>query len=305
MTAQERRITVVGSGPAGLTVGAGLASLGHRVVLCPAAVSGTQEHEPRLPELVRHGLLTGRLRFVREVTDGMADPDTVFVCADLRTFDALARAVPRGCVVVNASTSSRERAETLHARLRPGVPLVSNPLFLRTGTMVRDFLQPDRIVIGADTRDAAEHVSSLYRSVRAPLVRTDVRSAELVGHAVDGYFALKQCYINALGGLCTAVGADIDSVAEALAYDDRIGDCAMTPAPLPTDLRHSLELLSQAAEPGQELLHSAVAFDRPGSGPHGRGGSFSERPDRDVDPRGGWCACSPAGSSSWEPDTWG
>lgn len=303
MTAPERRITVVGSGAAGLTVGAGLASLGHHVVLCPA-VPGRQEHEPRLPELVRHGLLTGRLRLAREVTDGVAGSDTLFVCADHHALDAQARAMPRGCVVVNASTFSREPIETLRARLRPDVSLVSHPLFLRTGSMVRDFLLPDRIVIGADTCEAADHVGALYRSVRAPFVRTDVPSAELIGNAVDGYFALKQCYINALGGLCEAVGADSTSVAEALAYDDRIGGFAMTPASLPSELRHSLELLSQAAEPGQELLHSAVAFDSPGFDSHEPNGTSSERPARDVDPRGEWCACSPTGSPSWEPDMW-
>lgn len=264
MTGHERTITVVGDGPTGLTVGAGLASLDHRVVLCPATatVSGWQSEEPRLPELVRHNVLTGRLRFVRAVTDEVAAADTIFVCSPGRAFEELARVVPQGCVIVNASASPWDSTERLRRWVRSDVPLVSNPLFLHTGSVVQDFLMPDRIVVGADTREAAEHVASLYRSLRAAVVRTDVYSAELVRHAVNGYFAIKQCYINALAELCTAVGADITSVAAALAYDGRIGDVALTPASLSPELRHSLELLSQGAGPEQELLHCAAALGR-------------------------------------------
>ncbi|MDR7300232.1 hypothetical protein [Haloactinomyces albus] len=267
MTTHERTITVVGNGPTALTVGAGLASLGHRVVLCSAAMSDRHAQEPRLSELVRHSVSTGRLRFVREVTDAVAESGTMVVCSVCRASEQPARAMPQGGVLINASVSSGDSTEGLRRWTRPDVSLVSNPLFLRAGSMVQDFLEPDRIVIGADACAATEHVASLYRSLRAEIVRTDVHSADLVRHAVNGYFAVKQCYINALAELCTAVGADIASVAEALAYDARIGGYALTPAPLSAELRHSLELLSQGTGPEQELLHSAAALGRYPGGP--------------------------------------
>lgn len=270
MTAPERRIAVLGAGPTGVTVGAGLACLGHRVVLRSDPATALDSEEPRLLELVRHTVLTGRLRFAAGNVDAVREVDTVF-CCDLSRYELeeLGRTVPQGRVVVSASASSWDSTEEIRRCVRAGVRVVSNPLFLTAGSAVADFLTPERVVIGSDGDEAGEHVASLYRSLQAAIVRTDVHTAELIRHAVNGYFAVKQRYLNALAGLCTEVGADIDGVAQALAYDDRIGGCHTTPAPLWSDLQHSLEVLSRAAGPEQELLHNAAALadcdDRDGS----------------------------------------
>jgi UDPglucose 6-dehydrogenase len=253
-----RRIAVIGSGYVGLTTGACLASLGHRVV-CADVDEGKVAQlsrgevsilEPGLPELVAQGLAAGRLRFVMgaaaAVGQGPDAAEVIFLCvptpmgaggaADLSAVEAVVTEVrsllPAGCVVVNKSTVPvGTAARTAWWLARPDVAVVSNPEFLREGSAVQDFLNPDRIVVGCDAQDAAERVAALYARLGAPTVLTDAASAEMVKYAANCFLAMKLSYVNAVAELCERFGADVLDVTEGIGYDRRIGQAFLQPGP--------------------------------------------------------------------------
>lgn len=270
-----RRIAVVGTGYVGLTTGACLASLGHHVVcadvdaekvkrLCAGEVDIL---EPGLAELVAEGLAAGRLSFVLGASAAVEGCEVVFLCvptpmgvggvADLSVVESVLEEVgpllPPGSVVVNKSTvpvgTAQRTAELLE---RDDVAVVSNPEFLREGSAVLDFLNPDRIVVGCDKQDAAERVAALYARLGAPTVLTDAASAELVKYAANCFLAMKLSYVNAVAELCDRLGADISDVTEGMGYDRRIGQAFLTPGPgwggscLPKDTAAMLQLADAA-----------------------------------------------------------
>ncbi len=250
----SRRVVVIGTGYVGLTTGACLASLGHRVV-CADTDPGKVERlrraevdilEPGLPEAVRAGLDRGLLEFVGDPRDAVATADAVFLClptpmgvggaADLAAVEAVADGIrdrlPDGCVVVNKSTVPVGTAERVAALLdRPDVTVVSNPEFLREGHAVHDFLHPDRIVVGAAEPDAARRVADLYAGVDAPRVLTDTAGAELTKYAANFFLAMKLSFANNLATLCERLGADIDDVVAGIGHDPRIGGAFLAPGP--------------------------------------------------------------------------
>ncbi len=249
-----RRIAVVGTGYVGLTTGACLASLGHRVVCADVDVvkvarlrAGQVDIlEPGLTELVGEGQAAGRLRFTPDVKTAVANAEVVFLClptpmgaggaADLSAVESVARdlreVLPYGTVVVCKSTvpvgTSQRVAELLG---REDVAVVSNPEFLREGSAVRDFLHPDRIVVGSDSPQAAERVAALFAKLGAPTVLMDAASAEMVKYAANCFLAMKLSYVNAVAELCELVGADVSSVTDGMGYDRRIGQSFLKPGP--------------------------------------------------------------------------
>jgi UDPglucose 6-dehydrogenase len=285
-----RRIAVVGSGYVGLTTGACLASLGHRVVcadvdegkvarLCTGEVPIL---EPGLPELVAQGLAAGRLRFVvgaaAAVGQGSEAAEVIFLCvptpmgtggaADLSAVEAVVTEVrallPAGCVVVNKSTVPvGTAARTAQLLARPDVAVVSNPEFLREGSAVEDFLNPDRIVVGCDAQDAAERVAALYARLGAPTVLTDAASAELVKYAANCFLGMKLSYVNTIAELCERFGADVVDVTEGIGYDRRIGQAFLQPGPgwggscLPKDT-HALLQVCAAVDFDFPLLQASL-----------------------------------------------
>jgi UDPglucose 6-dehydrogenase len=274
-----RRIAVIGSGYVGLTTGACLASLGHRVV-CADLDEGKVAQlsrgevpilEPGLPELVAQGLAAGRLRFVVGAAAAVGQaPDAaevVFLCvptpmgaggaADLAAVESVVAEIrellPAGCVVVNKSTVPVGTAlRTAQLLARPDVAVVSNPEFLREGSAVQDFLKPDRIVVGCDAQDAAERVAALYARLGAPAVLTDAASAEMVKYAANCFLAMKLSYVNAVAELCERLGADVLDVTEGIGYDRRIGQAFLRPGPgwggscLPKDTHALLQVCAAA-----------------------------------------------------------
>ncbi|NYI05304.1 UDP-glucose dehydrogenase family protein [Allostreptomyces psammosilenae] len=272
---RERSIAVIGTGYVGLTTGASMAALGHRVV-CADADAGKIERlrraevdilEPDLPELVRDGIAAGRLSFVRDTTAAVEGAEVVFLClptpmgaggaADLAAVEAVAgdirAALPPGCVVVNKSTVPVGTSERVAALLdRSDVAVVSNPEFLREGRAVHDFLHPDRIVVGSADDDAARLVADLYADLDAPVVLTDAGSAELAKYAANCFLAMKLSYANSLATLCETFGADIRDVTEAIGHDPRIGASYLQPGPgwggscLPKDTHALLTVCEQA-----------------------------------------------------------
>ncbi|HEY3688758.1 MAG TPA: UDP-glucose/GDP-mannose dehydrogenase family protein [Pseudonocardiaceae bacterium] len=281
-----RRIAVIGSGYVGLTTGACLASLGHRVVCADvderkvARLSRGEVPilEPGLPDLVAQGLAAGRLKFVVGAAAAVADAEVVFLCvptpmgaggaADLSAVEAVAAEVhallPAGCVVVNKSTVPvGTAARTAQLLGRPDVAVVSNPEFLREGSAVEDFLNPDRIVVGCDAQDAAERVAALYARLGAPTVLTDAASAEMVKYAANCFLAMKLSYVNAIAELCERFGADVLDVTEGIGYDRRIGQAFLQPGPgwggscLPKDT-HALLQVCAAADFDFSLLQASL-----------------------------------------------
>ncbi|WP_432849095.1 UDP-glucose dehydrogenase family protein [Amycolatopsis sp. CA-161197] len=248
------RIVVVGTGYVGLTTGACLASLGHRVTCVDvdeAKVSRLTAGrvdilEPGLAELVTGGIAGGRLSFVVGARKAVQEADGVFLCvptpmgaggsADLRAVEAVTAEIgdvlPAGCALITKSTVPVGTSRRIRAMLgREDVPIVSNPEFLREGTAVSDFLNPDRIVVGSDTPGAARWVGDLYADLGAPVVVADAASAELVKYAANCFLALKLSYVNSIAELCERLGADIDLVTEGMGYDRRIGRTFLKPGP--------------------------------------------------------------------------
>jgi UDPglucose 6-dehydrogenase len=253
------KVAVIGAGYVGLTTAACLASLGHDVVCADidvervARLSGGDIpiREEGLPQLVNAGLAARRLSFVVGAAKAVPGAELVFLCvptpqgddgeADLSYVEAAAREIAptlaSGAVVVNKSTmpvgSTRRVQQILGesgARL-DRVTVASNPEFLREGAAVRDFLNPDRIVIGCDDPAAAVRISDLYRAIRAPVLVTDPASAEMIKYASNAFLATKISFINAIANLCEAVDADVREVALGMGYDKRIGFEFLHPGP--------------------------------------------------------------------------
>ncbi|SDC92579.1 UDP-glucose dehydrogenase family protein [Actinokineospora iranica] len=274
-----RRIAVIGTGYVGLTTGACLASLGHDVVCADVDADKVARLtrgevdilEPGLAELVAEGIAAGRLTFVlgaaAAVRHAENGPEVMFLCvptpmgvggvADLSIVESVVEEVrdllPTGCVVVNKSTVPvGTAARTEELLVRDDVAVVSNPEFLREGSAVYDFLNPDRIVVGGSKQDAAERVAALYSRLGAPTVLTDAPSAELVKYAANCFLAMKLSYVNAVAELCDRLGANITDVTEGMGYDKRIGQAFLQPGPgwggscLPKDTSAMLQLADAA-----------------------------------------------------------
>ncbi|MDU0289613.1 UDP-glucose/GDP-mannose dehydrogenase family protein [Saccharothrix longispora] len=281
-----RRIAVVGTGYVGLTTGACLASLGHRVVcadvdaLKVARLRAGQVDilEPDLADLVARGRSAGRLNFVEGARYAVADAEVVFLClptpmgaggaADLSAVEAVAGEIrdvlPRGAVVVCKSTVPVGTSTRVAALLgRDDVAVVSNPEFLREGSAVRDFLHPDRIVVGADSPRAAERVAALFAKLGAPTVLMDAASAEMVKYAANCFLAMKLSYVNAVAELCELVGADVASVTEGMGHDRRIGQSFLRPGPgwggscLPKDT-HAMVRIAEAVGVDFSLVKATI-----------------------------------------------
>jgi UDPglucose 6-dehydrogenase len=283
----------MGTGYVGLTTGACLASLGHRVVCADVDAIKIERlcagdigiREDGLAELVSEGVAAGRLSFVvgagaalKELEAEGPPVEVMFLCvptpmgvggvADLNAVEAVIEetraALPPGCVVVNKSTvpvgTAARTAELLE---RDDVGVVSNPEFLREGSAVRDFLNPDRIVVGSNQQDAAERVAALYARLGAPTVLTDSASAEMIKYAANCFLAMKLSYINAVSELCERLGADISDVTEGMGYDRRIGQSSMSPGPgwggscLPKDTQAMLQV-ADAADFEFRLLRATI-----------------------------------------------
>ncbi len=289
------RVAVVGAGYVGLTTAACLAHLGHEVTCADIDADRVARLrkgevpilEDGLPELVAEGLEAHRLMFVVGAAAAARDAEFVFLCvptpqgddgaADLSIVEDVAReiapVVRPGTVVVNKSTMPVGSTRLVQRILgESGAPIeelgvASNPEFLREGAAVRDFLHPNRVVIGCDDPSIAVRVSDLYRGLQAPILVTDPASAEMIKYASNAFLATKISFVNAIANLCEAVGADVREVALGMGYDARIGFEFLRPGPgyggscFPKD---TSALLHTAAAAGYEfsLLEGVVEVNR-------------------------------------------
>lgn len=267
-------VGVVGAGYVGLVTGACLAHVGHRVIVADknedkvAALNDGRMpfYEPNLQETVARGVREGRLSFVTGLAEVVGGADVVFVAvdtpqgddgsADLSSVAAVARGVGRALageergrplIVVNKSTVPVGSGDYVSMLVHEGIEengagtsfrVVSNPEFLREGSAVYDSLFPDRIVLGADSREALDVMRALYEPIieqsfpteldprpkaAVPFVTTDLASAEMIKYAANAFLATKISFINEVANVCELVGADVGSVATGIGLDERIG----------------------------------------------------------------------------------
>ena len=248
------RIAVIGTGYVGLTTGACLAHLGHDVVCADidqAKVDALNAGavpilEDGLDNLVLEGRRSGRLRFVVGAAGAVGDREFVYLCvptpqgddgsADLSYIEGAAReigpALASEAIVINKSTVPVGSTRVVEQALQRGdVFVVSNPEFLREGLAVHDFLNPDRVVIGANDQAAAIRMAGLYIGLTAPIMVTDPASAETIKYASNAFLATKISFVNAVAAVCEAVGADVNDVVLGMGYDRRIGQDFLRPGP--------------------------------------------------------------------------
>jgi UDPglucose 6-dehydrogenase len=275
----ELEVAVVGTGYVGLTTGACFAHLGHRVTCVDIDVSKIERlslgeipiHEPGLGDLVTEGLRSGRLHFTTDAVSAVSGAGFVYLCvptpqgddgsADLTYLQAAAEQIgpylQADSIVVNKSTVPVGSASFVEQVLgRNDVHVVSNPEFLREGSAVHDFLNPDRVVIGSASQSAAIRIAGLYLGLPAPLMVTDQASAETIKYASNAFLAMKLSFVNSVANLCEAVGADVSDVVLGMGYDKRIGHDFLNPGPgwggscFPKDSR---ALLYMAREAGYDF----------------------------------------------------
>lgn len=248
------KIAVIGTGYVGLTTGACLAHLGHDVVCADideAKVEALNNGEipileDGLDNLVIEGRRAGRLRFVVGAANAVGDREFVYLCvptpqgddgsADLSYIESAAREIgpelAPEAIVINKSTVPVGSTRVVEQALQRGdVSVVSNPEFLREGSAVHDFLNPDRVVIGAVDQAAAIRMAGLYIGLTAPIMVTDPASAETIKYASNAFLATKISFVNAVAAVCEAVGADVNDVVLGMGYDRRIGQEFLKPGP--------------------------------------------------------------------------
>ncbi len=248
-----RTICVIGTGYVGLVTGTCLADMGNQVTCVDIIAEKIEKlksgvlpiYEPGLGELVERNVQAERLHFTTSYTEGLNNAEFIFIAvgtptgqdgqgADLQYVESAARAIAQHldhyAVIINKSTvpvgtgdivANVVRQNLKHPDVRFSV--VSNPEFLREGAAVQDFLHPDRVVLGSTEPEAARLVAELYLPLRAPLVLTDIYTAEMIKYASNAFLATKISFINEIARICERLGADVKEVAAGMGYDKRIG----------------------------------------------------------------------------------
>src|SRR6185369_3842281 len=245
------KLTIIGTGYVGLVTGACFAEVGHEVICVDndsAKVKVLQQggipiYEPGLDEVVTKNVSAGRLSFTSNTGEGVEKSDVVFIAVptpplpdgsvDLSFIEKVARDIAAAMssykIIVDKSTvpvrTGDKVAETIkrYCKGRVDFDVVSNPEFLREGFAVSDLMKPDRIVIGVRSQRPVAAMKEVYAPFKAPVIVTDINSAELIKHASNSFLALKISYINAISVLCEATGANVQEVANGMGMDARIG----------------------------------------------------------------------------------
>jgi UDPglucose 6-dehydrogenase len=245
------KLTLIGTGYVGLVTGTCFAEVGHQVVCVDndaakiklLQAGGIPIYEPGLEELVKKNVAAGRLAFTTSTAEGVQKSDVIFIAVptppqadgsvDLSFIEKVARDIAAAMttykIVVDKSTVPVKTGEKVAETIKRYCPakvefdVVSNPEFLREGFAVGDLMKPDRVVIGVRSQRPAAAMKEIYTPFNAPIIITDINSAELIKHAANSFLALKISYINAIANICEAAGADVQEVAQGIGLDERIG----------------------------------------------------------------------------------
>jgi UDPglucose 6-dehydrogenase len=249
--AAAMKLTIIGTGYVGLVTGACFAEAGHHVICVDSDAAkvellrqgGIPIYEPGLEEMVQKNVAAGRLSFTTSTTEGVENSEVVFIAVptppqpdgsvDMSFIEKVAREIAGAMtsykIVVDKSTvpvkTGDKVAETIkrYCKAKVEFDVVSNPEFLREGFAVEDLMHPDRVVIGVRTPRPVAAMKEVYEPFNAPIIITDINSAELIKHASNSFLALKISYINAVSVLCEATGANVQQVANGMGLDERIG----------------------------------------------------------------------------------
>src|SRR5947207_2583113 len=244
-------LSIIGSGYVGLVTGACFADVGHNVVCVDNDARKVETlragrvpiYEPGLEELIHRNVAAHRLRFTESIKEGVDNSQIVFIAVptpphsdgsvDLSFIEKVAREIAGVLtdyrVIVDKSTVPVKTGEKVAESIKPynrhdgKFTVVINSVFLLEGCAVHDLMHPDRIVIGAQSEHAADLMKKVYEPFMAPILVTDINSAELIKHAANSFLALKISYINAVSSICEWRGADVEKVADGIGMDRRIG----------------------------------------------------------------------------------
>ena len=245
------KLCIIGTGYVGLVTGTCFAEVGHTVTCVDNDASkvktlqagGIPIYEPGLEEMVKRNVAAGRLQFTVSTAEGVQNSGVIFIAVptppqpdgsvDLSFIEKVAREIASAMtsykIVVDKSTvpvkTGEKVAETIkrYCKAKVDFDVVSNPEFLREGFAVEDLMKPDRIVVGVTSQRPVAAMREVYTPFNAPIIVTDINSAELIKHASNSFLALKISYINAVANICEASSANVEEVATGMGMDARIG----------------------------------------------------------------------------------
>jgi UDPglucose 6-dehydrogenase len=288
------RVTVVGAGYVGLTTAACLADLGNEVCVVDIdleKIRSLRRHrlhffEPGLQEVIERNARAERLRFTTDYTEAIPGAEFAFIAvatpegqngeANLSYVEQAACSIAQNLdgplIVVNKSTvpiGTGDVVSQVMQRVNTAFPVevVSNPEFLREGTALLDFMQPDRVVIGAHNQEAAERVASLYEPLQAPVLIYNIYTAEMVKYASNAFLATRISFINEIARICERVDADVKLVAEGMGLERRIGQAFLNAgigyggSCFPKDVK-ALAAIAEKYSYHPELLHAVMDINR-------------------------------------------
>ncbi len=287
-------ICVIGTGYVGLVTGTCFADLGNRVTCVDIITEKIERlkegvlpiYEPGLEEMVERNVNAGRLHFTTSYGEGLDNADFIFIAvntptnattqggADMRYVENAARSIAQGldhyAIIINKSTVPVGSGDVVTRIIRKNLSrpeaqfaVVSNPEFLREGSAIQDFQMPDRVVLGSSDEGAARQVATLYLPLRAPIVITDLYTAEMIKYASNAFLATKISFINEIAQICERLGADVKEVAAGMGYDKRIGRAFLDAglgyggSCFPKDVR-ALAYMADEAGLHPQLLHAVM-----------------------------------------------
>jgi len=245
------KLSIIGTGYVGLVTGTCFAEVGHQVICVDndaekvkkLQAGGIPIYEPGLEEMVQKNVAAGRLKFTASTAEGVQNSDVIFIAVptppqpdgsvDLSFIEGVAREIAAHLtayrIIVDKSTvpvkTGEKVSETIkrYCTAKVEFDVVSNPEFLREGFAVGDLMHPDRVVVGVRSQRPVSAMKEIYTPFNAPIIVTDINSAELIKHAANSFLALKISYINAIATICEAAGANVQEVAHGIGLDERIG----------------------------------------------------------------------------------
>ncbi len=246
------KIAVIGSGYVGLVTGACFADLGNEVICVDNDLEKVKKlkdneipfYEPGLENLVKVNVREKRLSFTSNISEGVKNSQVIFIAvgtppredgsADLSAIERVGKEIGANLngykLIVEKSTVPVRTGEWLRKVIEKyninncEFDVASNPEFLKEGTAINDFMNPDRIVIGVENKKSAQILVSLYEPLNAPILVTDIKSAEIIKHASNAFLSMKISFINAVANICELAGADVKKVAKGIGLDKRIGE---------------------------------------------------------------------------------
>ncbi|MBN2391772.1 MAG: UDP-glucose/GDP-mannose dehydrogenase family protein [Anaerolineae bacterium] len=286
-----KNIAVIGVGYVGLVSGASFADLGNRVTCLDINETRIENlnkgimpiYEPGLEEVVERNVKAGRLTFTTSYAEALKDSEYAFIAvgtpsdvdgqADLRyvrmAAESIADVIDHPIIIINKSTvpvGTGDWVADIVRNRRPDAPefaVVSCPEFLREGSAITDFLNPDRVILGSTNREAAEKVAQLHLPLRTTIMITDLRTAEMIKYASNAFLATKISFINEIANICEALGADVKEVASGMGMDKRIGGAFLDAgigwggSCFPKDVK-ALAYMAELAGRHPQLIHAVM-----------------------------------------------